>query len=510
MRSRSTAVVLCLLCLLASACAADAPSPDTAQTSDIPQDSGPRVSGAGSTRTALGMAAAGGAPLQSPACPEALDPQSPDTVTIAWSSPDLTELAAIGVETLVIDQPHLIVEAYINEVNSQGGIGGKCFRLAAYSWKLSDPEGSFREICTDLAENQPVVLLSLWTNLTTLRCATFGAKIPTVGVHTSLPGSLVEAAGGALFLGDGSVEYLLSTSLQVAARADVLTSDDRIGLLGNDGAIAAELVGGVGSREVETAAAEMEHLGLQMVASAEVPSEFGTAGVSAAESSVRLLEGGLTDAEIEEGQRNFSRLAPGRAEILRQMEQYFLSTAEQFRDAGVTTVVSSATSADVRRLMRAAERLDWTPRWITNDSQPAVLTLDGAPRQQSIRLVHVSSRRAAGDPVPDLDRGCVSLRNTSTGAPPFSHRTHTDAWTLITDTCDLLDVTFAAMTRVAGPLTREALTDELGATRYETGHGARITFGPDDRNGSDRFRVLRADPDCVLDHWGCLRAAGDW
>ena len=306
----------------------------------------------------------------------------------------------------------------------------------------------------------------------------------------------------ALFLGDGSVEYLLSTSLQVAASAGVLTSDDRIGLLRSDGAGA--------ESQIANAQAEMERLGLQMVASAEVPSEFRTAGVSAAEASARLLEGGLTDAEIEEGRRNFSRLAPERAEILRQIEQYFLSAAEQFRGAGVTTVVSSATSADVRRLMRAAERLDWTPNWITNDSQPAVLTLDGAPRRQSSKLVQVSSRRAAGDPVPELDRGCVSLRNTSTGAPPFSHRTHTDAWTLITDTCDLLDVTFAAMTRIAGPLTREALIDELGATRYETGHGARIAFGSGDRNGSDRFRVLRADPDCVLDHWGCLRAAGDW
>ena len=507
--------MLGLLGLVASACTADTLRPDTARSSDIPEDGGPQVSGVDSTRTATGVAAAGGTLTPSPACPEAPDPQSPDSVTVAWSSPDLTELAAIGVETLVLDEPSLIVEAYINEVNAQGGIGGKCLRLAAYSWNLSDPDGSFREICTDLVDNQPLVLLSLWTNVTTLRCATFGAKIPTMGIHTSFPGSLIEAASGmatmaagiidpeeALFLGDGSVEFLLSTSLQVAARAGVMTSDDRIGLLGKGGAGA--------ESQIATVQAEMERLGLQMVASASVPSEFGTAGVSAAESSVRLLEGGLTDAEIEEGQQNFSRLVPERAEVLRQIEQYFLSAAEQFRGAGVTTVVSSATSADVRRLMRAAERLDWTPRWITNDSQPAVLTLDGAPRQQSGNLVHVSARRAAGDPVPELDRGCVSLRNTSTGAPPFSHRTHTDAWTLITDTCDLLDVTFAAMTRVAGPLTRDALIDELGATRYETGYGARIAFGPDDRNGSDRFRVLRADPDCVLNHWGCLRAAGDW
>ena len=156
--------------------------------------------------------------------------------------------------------------------------------------------------------------------------------------------------------------------------------------------------------------------------------------------------------------------------------------------------------------MRAAERLDWFPQWVINDSQPAVLTLTGAPEEQVRRLVQISSRRAAGDPIPDSDRACVSLRNTSAEAPPFSHRTHTDAWNLITATCDSLDLVFAAMTRVAGPLTREALIDALALTDYETAHGSRISFAPDDHNGSDRFRVLRADPDCVLDEWGCMRA----
>ena len=66
------------------------------------------------------------------------------------------------------------------------------------------------------------------------------------------------------------------------------------------------------------------------------------------------------------------------------------------------------------------------------------------------------------------------------------------------------------MTRVAGPLTREALISALALSDYETAHGSRISFDPDDRDGSDRFRVLRADPDCVLDEWGCMRAEGDW
>ena len=450
----------------------------------------------------MGIRAAGGIVRYGPACPRPGPEQASTTTKIAWVGPDLTQRASVGLETLVLDEPPLIVEAYINEVNAQGGINGSCFDLVAYSWDLLNPDSSFRQICTDLPEQQPLVLLSMWMNNTTLRCATLGAQVPTVGIFTSLPNSSLEGAEGSLFLDDGSVEYLLSTSLEVAANDGVLTDGDRIGLLVTDGAGA--------TSEIETARAAIERLELEMVGLAKVPSEFGAVGVSAAERQVRLLEDGLTDSEVEEGLRSFSRLSPEQAEVLRQMEQYFLGTVDQLRSAGVTAVVSSADSDDVRRLMRAADRLDWFPQWIINDSQPAVLTLTRAPVEQGRNLVQVSSRRAAGDPVPDSDRGCVSLRNTSTGAPPFPHRTHTDAWNLITATCDSLDVVFAAMTRVTGPLTREALIGVLSTTDYRTAHGSRISFAPDDRNGSEHFRVLRADPNCVLDSWGCMRAVSDW
>ena len=224
----------------------------------------------------------------------------------------------------------------------------------------------------------------------------------------------------------------------------------------------------------------------------------------------RLLEDGLTDQEVEDAFRSLARLSPEQADVLRQMERFYLGAAEELRDAGVTVVVASSSSDDIRRLMRAAHRLDWSPRWVINDSQPSFLTLTGAPRDQGINLVQISSRRAAGDPVPSLDRGCISLRNTMTDAPPFRYRTHTDAWNLISATCDYLDVVFAAISRAGPAVTRDSMVEALSTTRYETDAGALITFAPDDRGGSDRFRVLTADPDCVLNDWGCMRAFTDW
>ena len=190
-RSRPGAtLVLSLLCLVAAACGADDDRQDLTDISGFPEDGSPPAAGLPSTRTAMGISAAGGAALPGPACPEAGSPQSSGAVTIAWSSPDQDELAAVGIETLVLDQPSLIVEAYINEVNANGGINGNCFEPVAYAWNLSDADASFRQICTDLPERRPLLLLlSLWVNHTTLRCATRGAQIPTVGVFTSLPAS---------------------------------------------------------------------------------------------------------------------------------------------------------------------------------------------------------------------------------------------------------------------------------------------------------------------------------
>ena len=451
-------------------------------------------------RPVSGIAAAGGAFRSGPACPGPGQAQAPGTATIAWVAPSLERLAEVGLETLALDDPSLIVQAYIGDINARGGISGTCLGLVTYLWDFADVDGSLRRVCTELPESEPLVLMGLWMNDATLKCTAAAAQIPTVGVFTSLPGSSLQKGAGGVFLDDGSREHLLAASLEVAAGADVLTGADGVGLLVGDDA----------AEQAETARSDMERLGLEMVALSEVPAEFGAVGVSVAERQVRLLESGLTDSEVQEGLSSFSRLSSQQAEVLRQMERHFLDTAERFRAAGVTVVVSSSAPADVRRLMRAADLLGWHPRWVTDDSQPVALTLLGAPPRQARNLVQISSRRAAGDPVPGSDRACVSLRNQTAGAAPFAYRAHSDAWNLITATCDSLDVVFAAMTQTDGPLTREALVVALAGTDYETAHGSRIRFGPDDRDGADRFRVLRADPDCVLDEWGCMRAASGW
>lgn len=308
------AVALGFLCLAAAACGGAGDGLDSADATREPT-SPVGVSGAASSRTAAGIAATGGR-LRTPedaSCPEPGIAAAPGSITLAWVGPDRT-LDEAGLDTLPVDEPSLIVEAYVNEVNAQGGIDGICFDLVVYSWDLSDPDASYRRICTDLPDQEPLVLLSMWMNDTVLRCATLGAQIPTVGIFTSLPDSALESAEGRLFFDDGSVEYLLSGSLQVAAGAETLTADDRMGLLVTDRASTAS--------EIEAAGWAAERLGFDIVAVSQVPSEFGTVGVLIAERRVRLLEGGLTDSEVEEGLQHFAGLTDEEANVLRLLEQH--------------------------------------------------------------------------------------------------------------------------------------------------------------------------------------------
>lgn len=483
-----------LFCLAAAACGSEFLEADPAPE----PGAGGTVADSVSGRPGAGIAATGGRLQPGPPCPES----GAGTAKIAWIGPDLDELVDIGLESLLLDEPALIVDAFLTELNRQGGIGGNCFELVEFSWELTDPESSFRQICAQMPQESPLALFSLSLNNTTLQCATLGAQIPTFGVLTSVPEATLAAAEGGLFLDGGSVEYLLSASFNIASIADEIGGDDRLGLLVTDTASAAS--------EIETAERTSEALGLPIVAVASVPAEFGAVGVSMAESRVRLMETGLSDAEIAQAVDNFEELAPAQVSVLRSLERYFQDTAADMRDQGVTVVAASANWSDVRRLMRAADQLDWTPTWLISEGQPAVLTLSSSPERQVQNLLQVSSRRAAGDPISELDRGCIALRNTSAGAPAFAHRIHTDAWDLITSTCDLLDVVFGAMTRVDGPLTPASLLDALSTTDYETFRGSRIRFAAGDRNGAERFRVLRADPDCVLNQWGCMRAVSEW
>ena len=454
------------------------------------------------TRPGAGIAAAGGNPRTVRGDNPCNQTGGADPITISYVGANLAQLDAVGLEALVIEEPGLIIDAYTNEVNFNGGINGHCVEFVPHLYSLTDPVASFTQICTDLLTAQPIFYMSLRLINPVVQCATIGGQIPTLGLYAFASSAVLEQTGDRLYLDDGTVEHLLSASLDVALSSRVINTSSPIGLLHSSSATA--------GMDISQSEAIIMSFGLNQAAAADLPTVFGDLQLLLWEKRVRLLEGGLSDDEAAEAQRNLATLTPEAADLFGQIEQFYLEAANRFKDAGVTAVAASADWTDVRRMMRAAELVDWYPTWIANDIQPATIVLADAPRAQAENLVLVSNRRAVGDEVPALDRGCITLRNTASTASPFAHRLHTDAWTLITATCDYLDVAFAAMTNVQGDITADTFVEALNSTQYDTQHGGLITFAPADPNGSKRFRVLQADPGCVLNFWGCMRATTDW
>ena len=262
--------------------------------------------------------------------------------------------------------------------------------------------------------------------------------------------------------------------------------------------------------QLNAAAQALQNVELTIAEHMAVPDKFSTLEILLAETNVRLLESGLTEREQAESKAVRDALPDTTQNLFTEIEDFFIKTAERFKEADITAVLAATEWQDTRRAMRAAEQVGWYPRWIINDSQPALTVLAGAPEQQKRNLVQVSAQRAAADEIPELDQRCISLRNTAVAAPTFSHRQHTDAWNALTTLCDYLDVVFAAITRIDGKVTSENFLDALRETDYQTPSGPVIRFTATDDYGNDRFRVLEADPDCLLNSWGCMRAITEW
>ncbi len=503
-RALALAGALTVLSLTAAACGGgDSGGTAQTQTADpeaVAAEPAP-ASDFMATRPGAGIAAAGGNPQAVQGDNPCEQTGGADPIIISYVGANLAELDTIGLEAIVVEEPGLIIDAYTNEVNFNGGINGRCVKFVPHLYSLTDPVASFTQICTDLLTQKPIFYMSLRLTDPVVQCATIGGQIPTIGLYAFASSAALEQTGDRVYLDDGTVEHLLSASLDVALSSRVINANSPIGLL--HGSATAGM-------DISEPEAIIASFGLNLAAAADVPTVFSDLQLLLLEKRVRLLEGGLSDDEAAEAQRNLATLPPEAADLFGQTEQFYLEAANRFKDAGVTAVAASADWTDVRRMMRAAELVDWYPTWIANDIQPATIVLADVPKAQAENLVLVSNRRAAGDEVPPLDQGCITLRNTASTASPFAHRLHTDAWTLITATCDYLDVTFSAMTRVQGDINADTFVEALKSTRYDTQYGGLITFAPGDPNGSERFRVLQADPECVLNFWGCMRSTTDW
>ena len=519
-----------------------------------------------STRVSAGIAAAGGRiGYAGDRCTEHGTTSSPSTenaIKIAYAGPgiDVEQLRKLGMEIVETDNPALIISSYAKQVNRQGGINGRCVEFLSREWDSDLSSSGMNRLskdkaCAEVRAFQPIIVLTRSIGDATLDCVTVedrggnspdskdvsesteltvaSTAIPVLAFFASAHDSAFVRAGERLLADQGSYSHLAAVSVDGALQAGMITSDDTVGLLHrsptnslNAQSIAdAEIVTEVVNSVLERAGDNEIHEDVI----AAVPASFDNAILATYETDVRLLMSrdrldiedtttrkaisdrleSLDVPDIEEQIREIGR-------HLGDIEIFHLDVAERFKEAGVTAVVVSSEWQDVRRLMRAAQLINWKPKWIIDDSVSALLVMDDAPKQQTANLYQVSSRRAVGDAIPVLDMKCEILRNSDTANPPYTYGKHTDAWNLLSTTCDYLDVLFASIARIVADYTdEESLTSEdvlqsLRKMNYKTADGRTINFTADDHYGNDSFRVLRTDHACTLSKWGCMRAITDW
>lgn len=460
----------------------------------------------GTSRTGMGMTAAGGSAAGGGTCPPPGSAAAAGTVTIAAVTPDIDRLHEVGLGNLELDAWENILESYIAEVNGFGGVNGHCFALDFHEYGFATIVEDIGAICSEVPQAQPLLMLGLALDPVVPQCTTIPAEIPTVGLYTQFSETVFAAAGGRLHVDHGSTEFLLENGLRTAASTGVLGPDETIGLLhsGDESAQAMESI----------LARTANDLNREVAATAAVPAVLEDAAAAVTEERFHAVGGRLFHPD--EGAFENAVLAM-RSEagdeagaLVATARQYFLAAATEMRDAGVTIVLGASYWTSVRNLMRAAELIGWNPHWIITDAQFPQLVLTDAPVAQTANTVQISTKRAAGDSIGGLDQACRILRNTGVAADPFDYRHQSDAWLLLTETCDYLDIIFAAISRTDGPLNRESFLAALAETDYRTAHGQRVRFSEQDMFGSDSFRVLRADPDCALNTWGCMRPVTDW
>lgn len=496
--------------LTAAALAAAACGSAVGDSAAAPADDTGRSAGSSdftTTRTGAGLAAAGGnlGALGAERCSLARK------VQLAFVRPDLEEFDELGLGSLVIEDPWELISAYASEVNSQGGIHGRCLQASIHTLSWANPAASVLSACRGIPALDAIVVLSLFGDVRVTECLAVDAQVPILGVYASVPATVQRRSRGRLFLDDGTSGYLLANSIQIVRRAEIVSESDKVGLLygppvGAD-ASGREFNIGADFEEVVNLTGDSNLIPGVIT---HVPSRFGQLRLLGVENRVRLLESGLTSVEQLAAQSQIAELSGDDLRSMRDIEQFYLEAATEQRDSGVVAVFTTAPWFELRRMMRAAERIGWRPRWIASDIQGATLPLTGAPPEQADNFYLVSARRAAGDLQTELDRGCVSLRNTARDESLFQRRAHSDAWNVLQSMCGALDVVASALSRIDGPPSPDAFVAQLAVTRYDAGFGGRLEFGPGDFSGADRFRVQRADPDCILEEWGCMRAVTEW
>jgi len=383
-----------------------------------------------------------------------------DTISIAYITPDLRQIIEMGIMD-AIEDPQVMVDAMVDDVNARGGINGRMIEAKVYAYDVLDIPASLNATCVDVGEDDPTfVALSSSFFGDAVTCLTADHGVPILMTGT-IPREILDSTQGRAWLFNNSGDReLAGTAETLAAR----------------GALEGKVLGALWT--TERGQGQSVRDGLEPALEAEGYSLTAAIEISAPNTTA-------DPASIQ-------------------------AAVQQLRDAGVTGVFMTSNQFNNSAIYTEAKAQNYFPTWFASDMNEAVADniFKTVPPEILESAEGATWRRLqtdVGDSASEEDRACREIRDRVPSLEPLPED-ELPMWGSFMEFCRMFQIFEKALADAGDNPTRESFLEAMGRIgEFPMGTGSTGSFTPDKHEAPDALRPVRFDLSCP-----CWVEDGDW
>lgn len=426
-----------------------------------PSAGGPAGTGSGSSGGSAGATGRGGGP-GSPAA-TAAGPEvgvTGDSIKVGFLVLDIASATRIagGLTGIDPEQQRRAIQAYVDDLNGRGGIGGRKVVPAYRTFDVLSADDQ-RAACLELTRDQKVfaIIAAGGFGGPPILCVTKEHGTPLINLSSAgTPRQYVDQSGGMLFTLFQIADRQMAAWVAELDRVGALQGK-RIGVLSDDSSDPGDLVVG-------------PHL-------------------------MRILED--KGHNVVHRSRLDGDLAVGASQINVEVQQ--------MRTSGAEVVLLPAFSTYASQFVGAADRQGWQPKWYVSDfanmsSQAIAANMPESFEGSLATTVARTGEDVVNRPEPQVDAACRRVYEQATGEtlPRMKDGEYNNTYGTTLYACGMISLLERAAAAAGSELTRpgfSAAMQRLGAVSLPRfGGGA---FGVGKFDASDLVRTLRWHADCT-------------
>ena len=425
----------------------------------VSEGSSSGAAGRGSAGDATGTGGGGtGAPSAAAAGPEV--GVTGDAIKVGFLVLDIASATRIagGLTGIDPEQQRRAIQAYVDDLNKRGGIGGRTVVPAYRTFDVLSADDQ-RAACLELTRDQKVfaIIAAGGFGGPPILCVTQEHRTPLINLSSAgTPRQYVDQSGGMLFTLFQIADRQMAGWVAELDRMRALTGK-KIGILSDDSSDPGDLVVGP-----------------------------------------HLMKA-LRDAghEVVHRSRLDGDLAVGASQINVEVQQ--------MRTSGAEAVLLPAFSTYASQFVGAADRQGWHPKWYVNDfanmsSQAIAANMPESFEGSLATTVARTGEDVVNRPEPQVDAACREVYERATGEtlPRMKDGEYNNTYGTTLYACGMISLLERAATAAGADLTRprfSAAMQRLGPVSLPRfGGGA---FGVGKFDATDLVRTLRWHADCT-------------